>query len=956
MSIVLCFDIAYIFFYIYVPCSKACCPKPIYNPITVTNTILYMYRYSVFLMLLVILGTGCTEKKKQQEFVIGFSQCIGSDLWRKGMLEEMRMELSLHPDVNFIYTDAEGNSKKQVSQVKQMLDQNIDLLIISPNEAKPLTQVVEEAYKKGIPVVVIDRKTASGLYTAYVGADNYEIGKMAAEYIGNVWNKKGNVIEVMGLPGSSPTIERQRGFAEGLKSFSNLSISQQIYGDWLKSNAEAELMKIQTALPSANIIFAHNDVMASGARAIIKKLNYAPGIKIIGIDALPGKGAGLEMVSNGTIDASILYPTGGKEAISTAFKILSKQPFSKENILGSLVIDTSNVELMKMQWNKIRNQQKDIERQQTLLNEQKILFKDQQLVLNITIITLVLAIVLGGLAFYALLENRKINKNLEAKNQEILRQRNQLIEISEKVKLATEAKLNFFTNMSHEFRTPLTLILSPLEDLMQQEKIKSIAGGNLKLIHKNVFRLLRLINQLIEYRKIEYEQMKIKASPNNVVEFIREITESFQHSAKKRNIDLRLVVRKTELMVWFDANMLDKVIFNLLSNALKFSFDQGVITVDIWEESDLIYISVEDNGSGIGPADLPHVFEHFYQAEGASTKGSGLGLSLSKELMRLHHGDIMVESVKNKRTKFVLSLPTGNAHFSAAEQQQEQVDTTELYEHARIYTTDLDDRYEQPQTTAPSLKEQSILVVEDNPDLLNYLSQKLSDQYEIFTAADAEQGLTAAYREVPDLIISDIVLPGMSGRELTTQLKSDLRTSHIPIILLTAQGSLEQQIFGLESMADTYIVKPFNYEYLIASVKNLLKVRELLKAHYTSDISSGGKPQLSKSLDKKFLNDFAGIVEANLGNENFNMEEIAKSIGISRVQLYRKVKALLGCSVTDYILNRRLKKASYLLINESYSISEITYMVGFSTPNYFSTVFKGKYGVTPTEFKKTKSV
>lgn len=920
------------------------------------KTVPYLYRYSVLLTLLVILGIGCTEKSKRPEFVIGFSQCIGSDLWRKGMLEEMQMELSLHPEVNFIYSDAEGNSKKQVNQVKQMLDQNIDLLIISPNEAQPLTQVVEEAYKKGIPVVVIDRKTASGLYTAYVGADNYEIGKMAAEYMGNVWNKKGNVIEIMGLPGSSPTIERQRGFTDGLKPFTELQLRQQIYGDWIKSNAEAQLMKIKQALTSTAVIFAHNDVMAAGARAVIKKLKYSSDIKIIGVDALPGKGAGLEMVSEGIIDASILYPTGGKEAISTAFKILNKEPFSKENILSSLVIDASNVELMKLQWNKIRSQQKDIERQQSLLDEQKILFKDQQMVLNITIITLVLAIVLGGLAFYALLENRKINKNLEAKNQEILRQRNQLIEVSEKAKLATEAKLNFFTNMSHEFRTPLTLILSPLEDLMQQEKIKSIAGNNLKLIHKNVFRLLRLINQLIEYRKIEYEQMKIRASANNLVEFVSEITESFQHSARKRNIDLRLVLRKTQLMVWFDANMLDKVIFNLLSNALKFSRDHGVIKVDIQEESDFIYVSVEDNGIGISSSDLPHVFEHFYQAEGSSTKGSGLGLSLSKELMRLHHGNIMVESIQNKSTKFVVSLPAGKEHFSAAEQQQEHFDKSELYEHARIYTTDLDEPYEPTQNIAHSLKEQSVLVIEDNPDLLNYLSQKLSTQYEVFTATDAEQGLASAYREVPDLIISDIVLPGLSGKELTTQLKSDLRTSHIPVILLTAQGSVEQQIVGLESMADTYIVKPFNYDYLIASVKNLLKTRELLKAHYTSDISSAGKPQLSRSLDKKFLNDFAGIVEENLGNENFNLEDIARSIGISRVQLYRKVKALLGCSITDYILNRRLKKASYLLLNESYSISEITYMVGFSTPNYFSTVFKGKYGITPTEFKKTKGV
>ncbi|SMD16118.1 hybrid sensor histidine kinase/response regulator transcription factor [Pedobacter nyackensis] len=911
--------------------------------------------YNTILLLLLagICLSGCVEKKKEQEYLIGFSQCVGSDLWRKNMLEEMKMELSLHSGTRFIYKDADGNSKRQVEQVKQMLEQRVDLLIISPNEAQPLTPVVEEAYRKGIPVIVIDRKTSSDLYTAYVGADNYQIGKMAGEYLGTSLKARGNVIEIMGLPGSSPTIERQRGFADGIRKFEGLHISKQVYGDWLKENAEVELLKIKPELKTADIVFAHNDVMASGARRIIDQLQLNRSVKIIGIDALPGKGAGLEMVGNGLLNASVLYPTGGKEAISTAFKILNKEPFSKDNILGSLVIDASNVELMKLQWNKISSQQKDIERQQTLLDEQKLLFKDQQLILNVTIITLVLAVVLGGLAFYSLLENRKINKKLEANNKEILSQRNQLIEMSEKAKLATEAKLNFFTNMSHEFRTPLTLILSPLEDLLKEEKIKVIAGTNLKLIHKNVFRLLRLINQLIEYRKIEYEQMKIKASPNNLVAFVKEITDSFQHNAKKNNIDLRFISPQPELMVWFDANMLDKVIFNLLSNALKFTGTNGIIVVAIKQLDEFIYVEVEDNGAGMTSEEATHVFEHFYQTEAGSTKGSGLGLSLSKELMRLHHGNIVVESVKGKGTKFRVSLLSGEMHFSPEEKRQERLDKKELYEHARIYTTDLDEPEETTTTNALSpLKEQSVLIIEDNPDLRSYLSRKLSVQYEVFTANTGEEGLIAAYQEVPDLILSDVVLPGISGKELTEKLKSDLRTSHIPIILLTAQGSVAQQINGMESMADAYIVKPFNYEYLLANVRNLLKTRELLKAHYTSDISSSGKMQVSKSLDKKFLNDFAGIVEENLGNENFSVDDISKAIGISRVQLYRKVKALLDCSITDYILSRRLKKASYLLINENFTIAEITYMVGFSTPNYFSTVFKAKYGCSPSEFKK----
>jgi signal transduction histidine kinase/CheY-like chemotaxis protein/AraC-like DNA-binding protein len=907
----------------------------------------------LFILLNGLLLLGCNSKKENHKYLIGFSQCVGSDLWRKTMSAEIAMELSLHPGAKLIYTDANGNSNTQVEQIKGMLEQGIDLLIVSPNEARPLTPIVESAYNSGIPVIIIDRKTSSNAYTAYVGADNFEIGKMAGQYVGSALNGKGNLIEIMGLPGSSPAIERQRGFTEGLKTFSGIHIIHQLYGDWLKVNAERQLLTVQSSLGIVDAIFAHNDVMASGAKNILNKLNISRPIKVFGIDALPGKGGGLQLVSNKTLDASLLYPTGGKEAIETAFNILNKKPFAKENILGSLVIDSSNVELMILQWRKVSSQHKDIERQQALLADQAILFSNQQVVLNITVIALVLAVVFGGLAFYSLIENRKINRTLNLQNAEILNQRNQLIEISTKAELATEAKLNFFTNISHEFRTPLTLILSPLLDLLQNEKLKSIAGVNLNHIHKNVFRLLKLVNQLITYRKIEYEKMKIHAAPNNIVAFIKDIMDSFQLNAQKQNINLLLTTTEQNLTVWFDANMLDKVIFNLLANAFKFTKSNGTIHIVIKNELDVISIEVQDNGVGMSEEESEHIFEHFYQVDTNSTKGSGLGLSLSKEIMQLHHGSISVQSIKNQGTKFSLKLLSGSNHFGTDEISNYVLNKEDLAETARIYTAEIGSAMlEDVSDITIGVHEQSVLIVEDNPDLLKYLKAKLSAQYEVYTANTGTDGLNAAYEKVPDLIISDVVMPGISGWELSKKLKSDLRTSHIPVILLTARGSLEQQIQGIEAMADAYIIKPFESDFLLARVKNLLNNRVILKAHYMSDVSSNKKLPVSRTLDKKFINDFAGIVEENLANENFNVDDICKAIGISRVQLYRKVKALLNSSITDYILSRRLKKARYLLVHENYSISEITYMVGFSTPNYFSTVFKAKYNCTPSEFKK----
>jgi signal transduction histidine kinase/DNA-binding response OmpR family regulator/ABC-type xylose transport system substrate-binding protein len=910
----------------------------------------------VQLFILIFIGIifqGCSSKKTNPQYLIGFSQCTGADLWRKTMSAEMKMELSLHPGAKLIYTDADGDSDTQVEQVKWMLKQNIDLLIISPNEAQPLTPVVELAYKKGIPVIVIDRKTASNAYTAYVGADNFQIGKTAGAYVGSALHGEGNIIEIMGLPGSSPAIERQRGFSEGLKQFPGINIKHQLYGDWLKRNAEQQLKSLKTTFIDIDGIFAHNDVMASGAREVIKQLDLPRPIKVFGIDALPGEGGGLQLVSDKVLDASLLYPTGGKEAVSTAFKILKKEPFNKENILQSIVIDSSNVELMKLQGEKVRSQYMDIERQQVLLAEQEVLFSNQQTVLNITVIALVLTVVFGGLAFYSLLENRKINKRLNLKNAEILNQRNQLIEMSAKAELATEAKLNFFTNISHEFRTPLTLILSPLQDLLNNEKIKLLGGINLNHIHKNVYRLLRLVNQLITYRKIEYENVKIHAAPNNIVEFIKDILESFKFNAEQLNINLKFIASHQEILVWFDANMLDKVIFNLLSNAFKFTPRNGTISVSVESKGEFIMIRVQDNGIGMTKEESEHIFNHFYQVDTYSTKGSGLGLSLSKEIMQIHHGNIEVESTKQYGTTFSLTLLSGSNHFSEAEKSNVELNMADLSETARIYTSEIDlPSLEITSNSESRIHEQSILIVEDNLDLLNYLQERFSKQYEIFAAHTGTDGLAAAYEHVPDLIISDVVMPGISGKELTQKLKSDIRTSHIPIILLTARGSNEQQIQGLDSMADAYIVKPFDSDVLLAKVNNLLKNRVLLKEHYTSDVSTAKQSQTYNALDRKFVNDLAAIVAQNLANENFNVDDICKEIGISRVQLYRKVKALLNCTITEYILSRRLKKARYLLMNEGYSISEITYMVGFSTPNYFSTVFKGKYECTPSEFKK----
>jgi signal transduction histidine kinase/AraC-like DNA-binding protein len=921
------------------------------------------HRYCGFfrVIALLLIFSSCSRHDRK-EFTIGFSQCVESDAWRKTMLEGMKRELSFHPSITLIYRQADANTEKQISQVRELLQQKIDLLIISPNEAEPLTPVVEEAFNKGIPVIVVDRKISTPLYTAYVGGDNYEVGKTAGQYASHLLNGKGKIIEVTGLPKSSPAIERSNGFSDALKNYPSIRIVKQVNGQWLKQTAESEFSKIANQYPDVDLIFAHNDMMASGIYEVHKNKGITPIPKIIGVDGLPGNGAGMQFVANKLITATLLYPTGGQEAIRTALQILNKEDFKRDNILQTTVIDSTNVRYMQLQANKIGTQQQSIERQQTMLSDLKAIYNHQRTFLYILFFLLVIAFALVGLIFHYLRVNRRINRKLQWKNNEIIAQKNklevqklELEEMSSKAQMANEAKVKFFTNISHEFRTPLTLILGPLEELISHTKNTVGQNRNLHLIHKNVIRLLRLINQLIDFRKIEVDKMRLGISQNDLITFVSEILASYQPIANKRNIDLQLITHESQVNLWFDANMLDKVFFNLLSNAFKFTKDNGYIYVYIEKNEDdhNIIVKVEDSGVGMEEESVINTFNAFYQGEYENQKGSGLGLALSKEIVKLHKGTISVRSVKWKGTTFEIQLPLGKEHLKDADIAESLNTPYTFYENEKIYTTDLNTDISDMEVESPiHATEYSILIIEDNEDLRTFLKNRLCAHYEILEAGNGQSALQQGFDTVPDLIIADVVIPGKNGLELVNIFKMDIRTSHIPIILLTGKATIENQIEGIKCGADAYITKPFNVDFLEQTIKSLISNRVILKEHFTSELPNNLKTQTVNKIDRKFVNEFTALVESNISNEHFTVEDICKNMGISRIQLYRKVKALLNVNVNDYILNIRLQKAKYLLQHEEFNISEIAYKVGFSSPAYFSTVFKSKFQVTPKVFRE----
>lgn len=915
----------------------------------------FIFRYCFFCVCIIFIPS-CDSESKTKKYKIGFSQCGDADMWRTAMLTEMNRELSFNPELELIYKQANDNSSKQVEQVKELLAENIDLLIISPNEAQPLTPIVEEVFNKGIPVIVVDRKTASSLYTNYIGADNYQIGKMAAEYVASLLHKKGNIVEVTGLPASSPAIERERGFQDGIRPFQDLKIIQKLNGGWVKPNAKQAVASINEQLLHTDLIFAHNDVMALGAYEAAKNAGNEQ-VKIIGVDALPGSGAGMEFISDKILTASLLYPTGGAESIRNAVKILNRQPLPKQTILQTLVVDSTNVQMMKLQNEKIGSQQKDIEQQAGMINEQKRIYNNQRTFVYILVCSLGLAIFLGSLLFYSRRLNKKINNKLAHQNEEISRNSEKLIEMSAKAEAAHEAKLNFFTNISHEFRTPLTLITGPAEEMLKQPKLVPPVRQQLSMIHKNAMRLLRLVNQLIDFRKIEFNKMKVKVAETDLVTFTNDVVLVFHDIAVKRNIDCRLLTKERSLPVWIDVNIMDQVLFNLLSNAFKFTGDNGSVLVSIEKnnETNQAILQVEDTGIGMTEEDQQHAFELFYQGDHDNHKGSGLGLALTKELVTLHHGSITVISKKGKGSVFTISIPLGKKHFSVDEVKEQEAPAY-LHENENNFlfpdlfpAVSIENEDQQKEV---HVKESTILVIEDNPELRQFLKIQLAGNYEIIEADNGITGLQFAFDNLPDLILCDIMLPGKDGITLTNQLKADIRTAHIPVILLTAKASAEQQTEGMKSKADAYITKPFNFSYLDNTIASLLANRHKLKEYFSSGIPTEIRGSGHSQTERKFISTFKAIVENNIGNDKFAIEDICKQMTISKVQLYRKVKSLLNSNINEYVLTARLQKAKYYLRHEELSIAEVAYKTGFSSPAYFSTVFKTKLGVSPTIFKE----
>jgi len=916
-----------------------------------------MRNFFIFFLTILVVLTSCKSEKSGQIKVIGVSQC-SDDAWRRTMNNEMLREASFYPGVELKIKTAYDSNQQQIRDIESFIAEKVDLIIVSPNEAIPLTPVIEKAMLEGIPVVLVDRKISSGKYTAFVGADNFQVGKEVGVYTANLLNGKGNIVEIRGLKGSTPAVERHNGFMSVIEMYPGISLVYQADGGWLRKQAREKMTEAFQKNNSIDMVFAHNDEMAAGA---YEAITVSSGIKkpvLLGIDALPGTEGGIQKVISGILDATFIYPTGGEKAIQTAVRILNNDTFERDNILYTAVVDKTNARVLKLQTDQIIQHQDRIGQLNSVLNQNLEKYSSQRMLLFISFIVLFLISILLILLFRAYSSKNKSNQILESQNvaiykqkEELSEQRDQLIVLSKNLEEATQAKLVFFTNISHEFRTPLTLILGPLDSLMEKESLSANGKRLIQLMRKNVQVLLKLIDQIIDFRKYENGKMQMFFTLTDLRSFISEIVDSFIELGKKKHIHFSFTATTENFTLWFDSDKMEKICYNLLSNAFKFTPENGRIDVHLTKmeinKEQYAQLTVSDNGVGISDQHIHSIFERFYKVDDRAS-GSGIGLHLTKVLVELHNGEINVESSEGKGTTFKVLIPF----------KQKEIPIVEQYPVINLQTDRQEDllllENEEGLEEVVNLQTDKplVLLVEDNVDVRVYVKSLLNETFDVIEASNGKAGLLKAMKFVPELIISDVQMDVMDGFELCKQIKGNLSTSHIPVILLTAFAQDEQRAMGFESGADAYIPKPFNESLLKIRVRKLIENREKIKSYFQKNLTFGDRKENVAEIDKTFITKFRKLIEERLIDSDLNVDEIGKNLGLSRVQLYRKIKSLTNYAPNELVRIIRLKAAEQLLIHTEKSISEIAYDAGFSSPSYFTKCFKEYFNESPTEYMK----
>ncbi len=916
-----------------------------------------LFFQSLLLLAMLLVLQGCGGEKI---YKIGVSQC-SSDDWREKMNDEINREIMLHENATVEIRSADDSSEKQIADLDYFVDNDFDVIIVSPNEAAALTPKVKEIFEKGIPVIIFDRNINGDTYTARIGVDDRGLGRSASRYARHLVGDKAKAVELYGLRGSTPAEDRHEGFTSDFVGNGGTVLAS-VAADWRQEDAEHISDSLLKILPEVDVIFAHNDRMAIGASKVAKKMGRDD-IKIIGIDAAPN--IGIKAVADGVIDATFLYPTEGHRLIQLALQILENKPYQRElQFPVSSAVDSTNADILLLQ-----NETLDAETDKMVLlkgqiNEYWERHAAQTYLFYASIAILLLLCGVLFLILRAFWQHRHHQEVLLKQNRLLEQERDKQKELNRKLEEATQSKLIFFTNVSHDLRTPLTLIAEPVAQLAGASNLTASQQTLIKIADKNVKILQRLINQILDFRKYENGKLNLHLTEIDFRKTIGDWTESFVQLARKRDIKLRLEGPEGNqpLNLALDVEKMERVFFNLVSNAFKYTRDNGSITISYSVTDNKLTLKVADTGEGISERDLGNIFDRFYQVDRIHPKGSGIGLSLVKAFVELHGGTITVESEVNKGSVFAVTLPIVHvADTSQAVDKQIEASTVE----AELDNVDSVTEYESDKPL--------VLVIDDNRDIREMVSELLNSEYNIITASNGSEGVKKAAKYVPDLVICDVMMPGMDGLECCRRLKEETVTSHIPVLMLTACSLDEQRVQGYDNGADGYLSKPFSSAVLKSRSASLIKNRRIIKELWQNPVARAVEKTVEKPLDKdkdkeqkreenqpsmlkdvenEFYTRFLKIFYEEIGKPDMTVDSLAAKMGLERTQFYRKIKAITNYSPVELIRNLRLKKARAMVTGSEKSISEIGYEVGFSTPAYFTKCYREAYGETPTETRQ----
>lgn len=713
----------------------------------------------LYVILLLLVFVSCSDRRT----VIGVSQC-SDDLWRQKVNCEIKIGQYQYKNVDVVFASADNNGQRQARQIDSLVKAKVDLLVVAPSDVKTVAPAIERAYRAGIPVILYDRMIESTHYTAYIGTDNVAIGREVADYLAHQLQGRGTVVEITGERGSTPVADRHRGFMQGMKAFPQIQVVT-LEGDWNLAGAKKLMLQYMDAGKPVDAVFGHNDAEAWGAQQAAKEKNREKQMLFVGIDGLPGENQGVDLVAKGVMTASYIYPTKGEAIVPLAMNILQGKPYKRMNYFQSALVTAENAKLIDMQYKEIEDQTADLNTIYSSINEYMKMYRWQKII-NILAVAVVLLLLI--MIFY----RRKVRREKEKLNE----QRKQM----------ADDKIAFFTNVSHQLRTPLTLVSGPLNRLMQADNYTEEQKMLLQVVSRNVGQLETLTADVLNFKE----------------------------------------------------------------------------QVDAMNQA---------------------------SADEACEK------ELSQHVLR------------------------DSRHQMLLQQDVEELST--------------------------------ILIVDDNEDIRSYLRVLLAGQYYVIEASDGQNGLRLAKESVPDLIVSDVMMPVMDGLTFCSKIKEDEVTSHIPVILLTARSEESQRIEGYEHGADAYITKPFSDHLLLVRISNLLQARRQRKNDEAKQMLSAEDIQTDEPGERMFLERFKKAAKSHIGDANLRMDDLGSELSLSKVQMYRKVKALTGKTPAEVLREMRMQKAYSLLKQTDKTISEVAAEVGFAIPGYFSACFKKQFGINPTELR-----